>query len=166
MLAFVLTSTAPLARLRYERRVRLERVLRFIDALAEMPASSWLDIGRSALADGDQWAARSTARPILDAIAAERKLDVAVWYVCDALDTAVFLARRRGTRCTRAERRLFDAAYEAAEDAALAILAQPYLSAAAFTALFAPFADRIDNGPHGTKAPAGRSDGRLREVNS
>jgi len=141
-------------------------VLPFIDVLADLPTSSWLDIGRSALADTSQLTARSTARAILDAIAAEHKLAVAVWYVCDALDTAAFVARRRGARYTRAERRLFDAAYEAAEDAALAILVQPYLPAAAFTALCAPFADRNDNGPLGAKAPAGRSDGRVREVNS
>jgi len=165
MPAFVLSSPSSIIESRFTRRARLERALLLVDALAELPISSWVDIGRLLLAEHDGLATRVTARAALDAVIADRPLRVAAWYALDALETAVFLARRGGLRRSFAERQALDAACDAAQDAALALLALPRLAAADFDVLCRPFAQHVRIGPLGRKPPAGRYE-RMSQVSS
>jgi len=68
-----------------------------------------------------------------------RGLAVAAWYACDAIETSAFYASR-AKRWTPSDRRAFAAAYAAAEDAALALLARQFVPAADCATLVAPFA--------------------------
>jgi hypothetical protein len=151
MPAFVLSSPSSIIESRFARRAPLQRALLFVDALAAVPASSWVDIGRSLLADHEGLPNRVTAWAALNAIIADRQLRIATWYVRDALKTGVFLARRSGRLHSLADRRAFYAACDAAEDCALAYLALPRLAAADFDALCRPFAQHVRVGLLGGK---------------
>jgi hypothetical protein len=124
----------------------LDRVNAFVDRLAELPLTAWLEIGRSLAVDADFQAARSTARAILDATIADRELSIAAWYAKDAVETSAFLASHPSGRLSPPERRAFAAAHGAAEVAALALLAEDHLSAADFAVLYLPFADEVPAG--------------------
>lgn len=165
MSAFVLTSPSSIIEARFVRRTRLERALPFVDALAALPLSSWLDIGRLLLADHEGLAARVTAWAALDAILADHQLRVAGWYVRDALETAMFFARRGGAPRSLADRQAFDAALDAAEDAALALLAFPRLGARDLDVLCGPFAQHVRVGPLGGDPPASRYE-RMSQLSS
>jgi len=156
MPAFVLRSPSSIIESRFARRTRLDRALLFVDALAALPRSCWVDIGRVLLADHAGLAPRVTAAAAVDAVIAARRFRVAAWYVRDALETAVFLARRGGARVSTTDRQAFDAARDAAEDAALALLAFPRLCARDVDVLCGPFAQHVRVGPLGSKLPAGR----------
>jgi len=99
----------------------------------------WLELGRSVLTDRDTRAARVQAWSALERVIREQRLGVSAWDLRDAVETAVFLATRSHARLSRTERQSSDAARGAAEDAAIAILASPYLDAADFELLCAPF---------------------------
>ena len=164
MTAFV-PSSPWIIESRFARRIPLESALRFIDALAALPISSWMDIGRSLVADDEGLANRVAAWVALDAIIADRGLRVGAWYVRDALETAVFLARRGDPLRSAADRQAFDAARNAAEDVALAWLAFPRLAVPDFETLCRPFAQHVRIGPLGGKPPAGQYE-RLRRASS
>lgn len=108
----------------------IQRVIPFIERSAEYPVSAWLKFGEAAVADEPDRASRSTARAILDATIADRRMAVAAWLVRDAVDTAAFLVRHSARDISRLNRRHLVAAQQAIEEAALAMLAQRHLSRA------------------------------------
>lgn len=124
-----------------------DRVNEFVDRLAELPLSQWVAIGRALATDAEFRAARSSARVILDATISDRALGVAAWYVKDAVETAVFFASA-GATIPGADRAALAGAHGAAEAAALALLAEPSLSATDFLALYQPFAVDIPASLH------------------
>lgn len=119
------------------------QVMAFVDWLAERPLREWLELGReialaraNAAAQGDAWDRVQSA-------IADRGLQLAAWYVRDAVETAAFLASHSTRRWSRNDRLLFATAHGAAESVALALLARPYLTPEHFSALYEPFADRF-----------------------
>ncbi len=118
-------------------------VLEFIDALGELPRDTWLAIGRTVRADSDRLAPLSVARAILDLIIADRHLGLAAWHVADAVETVAFVAGRDLRDSSARDRRSFQEAHAAAEEAALALLARAYLADADFAVLYAPFAEYV-----------------------
>jgi len=135
--------------------IHLERAHSFIDTLAELPPSSWLEVGRSLLADRDGRATRDVAWSALERVIREHQLEVSAWNVRDAVETVAFLVTPSHARLSRAERRSSDAARQAAEDAAAAMLARPYLDVADFETLCAPFGECPGGAPAGGSSPAG-----------
>jgi hypothetical protein len=116
----------------------------FIDALAELPLATWLDIGRS-LADGrPNSAARDAARASLTTAIHDCELDVAAWYVRDAVETCACLVFSVARTCSTHDRCAFDAARGAANDCALGFLAREGLASESLRALSAPFARAIE----------------------
>jgi hypothetical protein len=125
----------------------------FLAQLEEMPRAWWLAVGARALAAGAAGAtdaARVRAAGALAAVLGRERLAVDAWLLRDAVETAAQLAacddpapprtrRRPSAPCTDAQRRALAAARAAAEQAALAHLARPWLARADFVALLAPF---------------------------
>jgi hypothetical protein len=128
------------AELTPEDQPALAAVNAFADRLAEASVLAWLAVGRTLVDDPSSFAMRETSYAILEATINTRGLAVAAWYVRDAIETSAYYAGRSILKWTSKERRAFAAAHAAAEDAALAILAQEHLSAEDFAALCAPFA--------------------------
>ena len=125
----------------------LAAVNAFADRLADLPASAWLAVGRSVMANGSFYAERATPFAILEATINDRGLAVAAWYVRDAIETSAFYATHSVVRWKSSERRAFAAAHGAAEEAALAILAQSFLSSEDYATLCGPFASTIAVAP-------------------
>jgi hypothetical protein len=123
----------------------LAAVNSFADRLAELPVLAWLTVGRTLIDDPSIYAQRETPYAILEATINNRGLAVAAWYVRDAIETSAYYASRSIIKWTSKERRAFAAAHAAAEDAALAILAQEHLGGEDFAALCAPFADLVSS---------------------
>jgi hypothetical protein len=69
----------------------------------------------------------------------EHDLGIRAWYVRDAVDTTAFVVSRSMSPWSREGRRDFAAAQEAADAAALALLAEAYLDRAIVGVLYAPF---------------------------
>jgi hypothetical protein len=109
----------------------------FADRLAELPVLAWLTVGRTLIDNPSIYARRETPYAILEATINDQDLAVAAWYVRDAIETSAYYASHSIVKWTSKERRAFAAAHAAAEDAALAILAQEHLSAEDFAALCA-----------------------------
>lgn len=110
----------------------------FVDRLAELPMAAWLTVGRALIADRTGEYARAKAFAILEETIGSHELEVAAWYVRDAVETSAFLASAPMSRWTSEERRAFAAACAAAEEAALALLARDHLPDREFNALYAP----------------------------
>ena len=118
----------------------------FLDRLEAMSRAEWLAVGaRTRTADDGSEAA-------LDAVIARRGLAVTGWLVCDTVQTLAWLAscahdapggRRYPVPPTRAERATLAAACRAAELAARAYLAGPWLDGATYRALLGPFAPPV-----------------------
>ncbi len=121
--------------------VPLEAVRSFAERLADLPTRAWLEVGHSLLRDPSSHASRATAYALIEATINGRGLAVAAWYACDAIETSASYADRASC-WTRSDRRAFAAAHSAAEDAALALLAAPFVAAADRATLIAPF-DRL-----------------------
>lgn len=127
--------------------------MEFLDRLCALPLTDWITAGELALRmDEDE------ARAALDRVVAERHLEVPAWYVRDAVATAIELAwcapdcppdhvpaDRRWSLPAHSdvEQRRLDAAREAAERAALALVVRAWLPRAVFDALYAPFAEVV-----------------------
>lgn len=120
-----------------------EYVRSFVARLAQLPASEWVEVGRALAANREGLVARSTARATLDATIANRGLSMAAWSVRDAVETAACLAGHAARRWSPADRRFLAHARDAAEGAALALLARDYLTAKDCDLLYAPFAAYI-----------------------
>ncbi len=118
-------------------------VLEFIDALTELPGETWLAIGRAIREHPDRLSELSSARAILDVTIADRHLALSAWHVKDAIETLAFVAGRDLGNISARDRRFFDETHAAAEEAALAVLARPYLADADFAVLYAPFAHQL-----------------------
>ncbi|MBV9880236.1 MAG: hypothetical protein JO180_07045 [Gemmatirosa sp.] len=97
--------------------------------LHAMPRTGWLEIGRRELAAGG--ASLASAESTLGRVIDERRLGVTAWLVRDAVDTAA--------HHTSMDQGLLFAARRAAQRAALAHLARPWLPRDAYVALIAPF---------------------------
>jgi hypothetical protein len=123
----------------------LAAVNAFADRLAELPVLAWLIVGRTLVDNPSIYAQRETPYAILEATLNNRGLAVVAWYVRDAIETSAYYASHSIVKWTSKERRAFAAAHAAAEDAALAILAQEHLSAEDFAALCAPFANLVSS---------------------
>ena len=155
LLQRVRTGRLPLPRevagLTPEELPALAPVDAFADRLAELPLASWLSIGQSLVESASVSTLRATPYAILEATINNRGLAVAAWYVRDAIETSAYYASPRRRRWTRMERRCFAAAHAAAEEAALAILAQAFLSSEDVDALCAPFAALADGASRVTR---------------
>jgi len=116
----------------------------FVDRLADLMPTQWLDVGDRLVTNQDAFALRSTSRAIMDATIADRRLGLAAWRVRDAVETIAYLANHAAPGLARGDRRLFAAAHAAAEDAALAVLTREHLAAEYFAGLSAPFASCTD----------------------
>jgi hypothetical protein len=119
----------------------------FVDGLARLSLSAWLDIGETLIAQRAMSGSRATAVAILDATIAVHQLQMDAWHVRDAVETAAHVAWASVSRRTREHRRAFFTARDGATDAALALLAQPHLAATDFELIHSPFAQ--------TERPAG-----------
>lgn len=113
----------------------LAPVHRFVDALCELPLAHWLRIGRRVAGDQQGVAVRVATRALLDRVLVEQRLGIAAWHVRDAVETVAFLATRTAPPLSRAERRELMTAQDAAEEAALALLAREHLPEAAYETL-------------------------------
>lgn len=111
----------------------------FVDRLAELPTREWLEVGRNRIADSVNAPERAAAIEVLDVTICAHGLEVAAWYARDAVETSAFLATNRTPRWTTTERRIVAAAHEAAETAALALLAHHLLGPEQLATLLAPF---------------------------
>jgi hypothetical protein len=123
----------------------------FLEELEGLSRAEWLETGRRVLARaaGDSGASVQQAADVLDAVIAQRQLGVTAWLLRDAVETVAYgarcasdpgVARRHpAPPCTTSERTDLSAARVAAERAALAYLARPWLSRAAYLTLVAPF---------------------------
>jgi len=114
----------------------------FVDWLAALPLSAWLEVGRAISGNREQIAARGLAWEFLQDAIAEHDLQVAAWFVRDAVETAAFLASHSVRRWSPGERRVFAAAHGGAEAAALSLLGRSFLHAAHLTSLYGMFGDR------------------------
>ncbi len=139
MIAFpdsITPSPGPLAE--FSSGLGLDAARSFAERLADLPTWAWLEVGNSLLSDRSSRARRAAASALLDATINARGLALAAWYACDAIETSAFYVS--GERClTPSDRRALAAAYAAAEDAALALLAAQFVSAADCAMLVAPF---------------------------
>ena len=79
-------------------------------------------------------AERATARAVLDAVIADRGLEVVAWYVRDLVETAACLACRRAP----GDAAMRERAQATVEAAVLARLTEPWLPRADFALLSAP----------------------------
>jgi hypothetical protein len=95
----------------------------------------WLELGGDIADARAQSAARSSAWDGLQVAIFDQGMQLAAWYVRDAVETAAFLASHSGRRRSREDRLRFAAAHGAAETAALALLARPYLTQEHFSIL-------------------------------
>jgi hypothetical protein len=118
-------------------------VTAFVDRLAELALKDWLELGADIATAPAQSAARDDACHGLQLAVSDHGLQLAAWYVCDAVQTAAFLASHKARRWSRRDRLLFAAARRAAESAALALLTYPYLTPEHFTTLYEAFAHRF-----------------------
>lgn len=115
------------------------RVNGFLDRLADVPATGWLETGRTLASDRAALDVRQHAWNALDAAIATNSLCFATWWVRDDVETLVFLKTGDMREWTREERRHFGWAHAAAEAAALALLARVHLRDQDFRTLIAPF---------------------------
>jgi hypothetical protein len=115
----------------------------FVDQLAELPLTAWLVIGRE-LSTKNSLGVRQAAWTDVERALAEQQLQLAAWYVRDAIDTAACLVCRQASLWPREDRCLFASAHGAAESAALALLARRHIPAESLRALCAPFARQLD----------------------
>jgi hypothetical protein len=118
----------------------VEGVASFLDLLVALSLEDWLMIGRCINTRPAERTAQQVASIILDATIADRGLQVEAWQVRDALVTTAFLVSQATTRMTGADRRLFSAACDAAQKAALSVLAHDHIAPLDFETLTAPFA--------------------------
>jgi hypothetical protein len=116
------------------------QVTAFVDWLAERPLREWLELGREIARDRANASARGDAWDRVQSAIADRGMQLAAWYVRDAVETAAFVASHSTRRWSRDDRLLFAAAHGAAESAALALLTRPYLTPEHFSTLYGPFA--------------------------
>jgi hypothetical protein len=117
---------------------------RWLDALAELPVDRWIAIGR-ALRDVSDRRRRATSIALLEAIIADRGLELTAWYIGDMVETTAYGAATAASRAGRPTRRDFAAARSAADWAALAIATQPWLPRVDRDTLCAPFAAVMGN---------------------
>jgi hypothetical protein len=134
----------------------------FVDWLASLPLALWLDVGRSVASERTRVMARGSAWEELQRALCAQELQIGAWFVRDAVETAAFLASHSVRRWSAADRRWFAAAHGAAETAALALLARPFLEAEQFEALCEPLAARTDCSHHLTTLSPHRSVARAR----
>jgi hypothetical protein len=121
----------------------LDPVNCFVDALATLPRSEWLEIGKGVMAGLRGNETRAAAWAIVESTLRDRGLMVTAWYARDGVETAAFLATRHTARCSSNERRQMAAAQGAAEQAALALLVRDWLEPAEFELLYEPFAPHV-----------------------
>lgn len=114
-------------------------VTAFVDHLLELRLPGWLAIGRGLIADRDGRFVRLSAWGDVERALAEHGLAVDAWQVREGLATAAWFVNRSGARWTREERRAFAATLGAADAAAMALLARPYISVETVRTLCAPF---------------------------
>ena len=126
-----------------EAEPALGPVTAFADRLAELPVLTWIAVGRSLIESPSMHPLREARCAILEATIGAQNLTVAAWYARDTIETAAHYASGDTTGWTAAHRRTFEAAWAAAETAAIALVARPFLSAEDFSALCAPFAELL-----------------------
>jgi hypothetical protein len=129
----------------------------FVDGLARLSLSAWLDIGETLIAQRATSGSRATALAILDATIAAHQLQMDAWHVRDAVETAAHVAWASVSRRTREHRRAFFTARDGAADAALALLAQPHLAAVDFELIHSPFAGTAGPAVVGNRADSFRT---------
>jgi hypothetical protein len=117
----------------------MDRAEAWVDQLTDLSQTQWLAIGGALAADHRGTLVRHDARRAVDAALETGALRLAAWYVRDALETAVFTISQGMPPCSRDERGRFAVAHDAAQAAALAQLAAPYLSNDTVDVLCAPF---------------------------
>lgn len=117
---------------------------RWLDALAALPVDRWIAVGR-ALRDMPDRRARATSSALLEAILADRRLELTAWYIGDLVQTTAYGAAAAASRAGRSTRRDFAAALSAADWAALAIATQTWLPRVDRDTLCAPFAAVMGN---------------------
>lgn len=103
----------------------------FLDVVATLSAGDWLRLGRRLRTDTAASAAAWTmrhARQHMDVAVAARRLALTVWTVCDAIDTAAFLAFRTAPPSSRVDGRDSALARAALENAGVSLLVWPDLS--------------------------------------
>lgn len=110
----------------------------FVDYLADLPASAWLAIGRSGIAQGTR-GQYATASALLDATVADRRLDAEAWHLRDLVVSAAHYALPSALRTSRKERQEMDTARAFAERAVLALFLRDSIGREDFGALYAPF---------------------------
>lgn len=116
-------------------QTRFEGIDTFMDFLADLSVDDWLAVG-----------ARNSRPPIstvsaLEATLSDQRLHVDAWLARDEVETLVFLATCSLSRARRAYRAI-NSARAAAERAALAIIASPWLAPSDVDELLLPFSDR------------------------
>jgi hypothetical protein len=69
------------------------QVTAFVDWLAEQPLREWLELGRAIAADRADVSVRGDAWDRVQSVIADQGMQLATWYVRDAVETAAFRPR-------------------------------------------------------------------------
>jgi hypothetical protein len=126
-----------------ESAVALER---WLDALAELPLDHWIAVGRACVHHASDRQQRVTSSDLLEAVLADRQLELTAWFIGDMVQAATYAAATAASRARRSVRRDFREARRAADWAALAIATQTWLPRVDRDALCAPFDAAMRNG--------------------
>jgi len=129
-------AVRPLDGLPAESAAALER---WLDGLWSLPFDHWLDVGRAYARDASRQQRQVTARALLNAIVADRRIELTAWFIHDMVKTAAHPASTAASRAHRSEQRDFATARSAADWAALAIATQTWLPRVDRDVLCAPF---------------------------
>jgi hypothetical protein len=111
---------------------------RWLDALAELPFDRWIAVGRACARDMSEYRPHA-ARALLEAIVADRQIELTAWFIRDMVKTAAYAAAIAASRTSHSVRRDVAVARSAADWAALAIATQTWIPCADREALCAPF---------------------------
>lgn len=112
---------------------------RWLDALATLSLDEWMRIGDRCLQRDESTLAMARACARIEKAISAHDLAVTAWLVRDVVETATYHVRRQGACRSRRARSQLAVARMAAESAALAMAAQPFIAATDLDLLCAPF---------------------------
>lgn len=132
----------PVSQLSAAQEPALSAANAFVERVGDLPLTSWLAIGRAVMGAGVDSADRAASWTSVERAIADHRLELAAWFVRDAVETIAYMASHSAALLSRPDRRVFAAAHGAAEEAALAVLVRRHLLDADFDRVCAPFAER------------------------
>ena len=111
---------------------------RWLDALHELTREQWARVADES-ASGDVETGANGIRRAIDAAIHQHRLDVAAWFLRDAVETTLYYAIRTPLRAPEFSASEIARIHRATEWAAMAIAAEKWLDRSVCDALIAPF---------------------------